>query len=101
MRQGHHHGPHLGHRPWPRRGVGAVLRGVAVSANVGACLARSSGRARRLVRSIARTEDRQRLAACLFSCRAPRSGTGRVRQSARGVISTTYDFIIYCLVECW
>ena len=25
MRQGHHHGPHLGHRPWPRRGVGAVL----------------------------------------------------------------------------
>ena len=57
MRQGHHHGPHLGHRPWR----------VAVSANVGACLAMSSGRGWRIVRSIARTEDRQRLAACLFS----------------------------------
>ena len=66
MRQGHHHGPHLGHRPWPRRGVGAVLARGGVGAHVGACLARSSGsgRARCLVRSIARTEDRQRLAAC-------------------------------------
>ena len=67
MPQGHHHGPHLGHRPWPRRGVGAVSAQcwrVAVSANVGACLARSSGRGRRLVRSIARTEDGGWLHAC-------------------------------------
>ena len=64
MRQGHHHDPHLGHRPWPTRGVGAVLARGGVGAHVGACLARSSGRGRRLVRSIARTEDGGWLHAC-------------------------------------
>ena len=74
MRQGHHHGPHLGHRPWPRRGVGAVLARGGVGecrrvpceelgpwAALGAEHCAHGGR---------------RLAACLLSCHNLRSGTG-------------------------
>ena len=102
MPDGHHHGPHLGHRPWPRRGVGAWRCGrVAVSARVGACLPRSSGRGRRLVRSIARTEDSV-LAACLFSCHDP-SGTGTPMGTPDGAWSarkcaTLKRTVIYHLV---